>query len=89
MVATFHTDARIQGAFAGGKEVLPGKIAGSVGVFKGEGMGEVNRSTAGVQVFFVQEADSLDLAFEVGDHRIRQGVTRSFSPFPSRTVIVL
>ena len=56
----------------GGEEVLPGEFAGGVGVFFGQGVGEVDFAIAGGEVFFVEEADAFDLALQVGDNGFGQ-----------------
>jgi len=46
---------------------LPGEFAGGVGVFFGQGIGEVDLATICGEVFFVEEANAFDLALQVGD----------------------
>ena len=49
------------------EKVLPDKLARSVGVFFGEGIGESNLSKARCEVFLVEQAHTLDLTTQVGD----------------------
>lgn len=49
---------------------MPGEF---IGVFFGQGVGEVNVTVAGGEVFFVEEADALDLTAQVGDDGFGEG----------------
>ena len=51
---------------------MPDKFARSARVFYVEGVGQVDFAAASFQVFFMQEADTFDLALEAGDNGIRQ-----------------
>jgi hypothetical protein len=54
----------------GGEEVLPCGFAGGVGVFAGEGVGEVDFAEAVSEVGLVDALDGLDLALESGDEGV-------------------
>jgi len=72
--------ARVYCALGGGEDVLPGKFARRARVFQGEGVGEVDFSEAGFQVFAVKEAGTFDLALKAGDNGVgQQGNTVLFT----------
>ncbi len=72
MMAALLSTARIQRALRGREEVLPDELAGGVGVFGCQGIGEVDLSAAGREVFLVEQAHAFDLAAQVGDNGFGQ-----------------
>ncbi len=56
----------------GGEEVLPGKFLGSVGVFPGQGIGQVDFAESVCEVGLVDTLDDLDLGLEGRDEGIRE-----------------
>lgn len=60
----------VVGELGGGEEVLPGQFFGGVGVFLGQGVGQVNFAEALGEVFLVNDADGFDLQ--------AQGVAQAF-----------
>lgn len=60
-------ESRVAGEGGGGEEVLPDQFAGSVGVFAGEGVGEVNFAEAACEVGLVDALDGLYLPLEGWD----------------------
>src|SRR5512146_1516042 len=64
VVTTLFSGARVEGAFGGGKEVLPGKFTCRVRVFAVQGVGKVDFAQTGCQILFVDEVDPFDLALE-------------------------
>ncbi len=81
VVAALLAGARVAGASGSRKEVLPAEFASGVGVFFGQGVGEIDFAIAGGQVFLVQEADAFDLAAQVRDDGIGQGDKAVFFAF--------
>jgi len=73
MMTALQTGSRVKGTFGSRKEVLPDEFAAGIGVFDFEGVGEVDLSKTGSQVFFVKEAGAFDLAFQIGDDGFGQG----------------
>lgn len=62
--------ARVVGEGRGGKEVLPAKFFGCIGVFAGEGVGEPDFAESICEVGLVDALDGLNLTLEVGDEGV-------------------
>ena len=73
MVALFDAGLGIERKFFGGEEILPGEFAAGVGVFFGDGSGQVYRAEAFGQVFLVKFPNALDLFAQGGNDAGRQG----------------
>jgi len=64
VMATDHAGTGVYGKAVGGEDVLPDPFAGGVGVFFGQGVGEVDGAVAGGQVGVVQLFGLLELEAE-------------------------
>ncbi len=65
----------------GREEVLPDKLARSMGVFFGKGVGKIDLTKASREVFFVKQAHTLDLTTQVGDDGLGEGNDAILFPF--------
>jgi hypothetical protein len=54
MMPAFFTAARIEGEFFGWKDVLPGPLPSSLGIFSMQSAGEVNRTAAASEILLMK-----------------------------------
>jgi hypothetical protein len=86
MVAAFETSARINREAGGRKKILPFELFGGLGVFFGQGVGEIDRTIAVGEIGFVDLFDGGDLAFEGFVQAVVQRGEAVFSPFTGHDV---
>src|SRR5512143_688394 len=72
VMAAFLSTAWIRRAPGGREEVLPDEVARRLGVFGREGVRKIDFTRTGKQVVFVEQADALDLALQIGYDGLRE-----------------
>jgi hypothetical protein len=72
MVAAHLFAARVDGESVGGEDILPEPLVGWVGLFAGQGEGQVDFSQPFGEVLLMQPADGAQVRLQRGDKALRQ-----------------